>query len=68
MGVGVWGFLLFCRCWYLFHFTVAVASSFRWIVDNELLRKNHLTCPDDYITDKIPVTRQLKGNLKLGII
>uniref|UniRef100_A0A8B9N4Y7 DLEC1 cilia and flagella associated protein n=1 Tax=Accipiter nisus TaxID=211598 RepID=A0A8B9N4Y7_9AVES len=37
-----------------------VASSFRWIVDNELLRKNHLTCPDDYITDKLPVTRAPK--------
>ncbi|KAK4827910.1 hypothetical protein QYF61_022333 [Mycteria americana] len=40
----------------------SVASSFRWIVDNELLRKNHLTCPDDYITDKLPVTRAPKGN------
>uniref|UniRef100_A0A8C4U7X1 DLEC1 cilia and flagella associated protein n=1 Tax=Falco tinnunculus TaxID=100819 RepID=A0A8C4U7X1_FALTI len=37
-----------------------VASSFRWIVDNELLRKNNLTCPDDYITDKLPVTRDSK--------
>ncbi|XP_071889969.1 deleted in lung and esophageal cancer protein 1 isoform X2 [Anas platyrhynchos] len=43
-----------------------VASSFRWIVDNELLRKNHLTCPDDYITDKLPVTRAPKGKTEPG--
>ncbi|XP_021244314.1 deleted in lung and esophageal cancer protein 1 isoform X2 [Numida meleagris] len=45
-----------------------VASSFRWIVDNELLRKNHLTCPDDYITDKLPVTRAPKGKAEPGYI
>ncbi|KAM6104665.1 deleted in lung and esophageal cancer protein 1 [Theristicus caerulescens] len=45
-----------------------VASSFRWIVDNELLRKNHLTCPDDYITDKLPVTRAPKGKSEPGYI
>ncbi|XP_040446900.1 deleted in lung and esophageal cancer protein 1 [Falco naumanni] len=43
-----------------------VASSFRWIVDNELLRKNNLTCPDDYITDKLPVTRAPKGKSEPG--
>uniref|UniRef100_A0A669QRK1 DLEC1 cilia and flagella associated protein n=1 Tax=Phasianus colchicus TaxID=9054 RepID=A0A669QRK1_PHACC len=45
-----------------------VASSFRWIVDNELLRKNHLTCPDDYITDKLPVTRAPKGKPEPGYV
>uniref|UniRef100_A0A8C0HLL6 DLEC1 cilia and flagella associated protein n=1 Tax=Buteo japonicus TaxID=224669 RepID=A0A8C0HLL6_9AVES len=45
-----------------------VASSFRWIVDNELLRKNHLICPDDYITDKLPVTRAPKGKSEPGYI
>uniref|UniRef100_A0A8B9CTL9 DLEC1 cilia and flagella associated protein n=1 Tax=Anser brachyrhynchus TaxID=132585 RepID=A0A8B9CTL9_9AVES len=50
----------------VFCFTVVVASSFRWIVDNELLRKNHLTCPDDYITDKLPVTRAPKGNFYIS--
>uniref|UniRef100_A0A8C0FEC2 DLEC1 cilia and flagella associated protein n=1 Tax=Bubo bubo TaxID=30461 RepID=A0A8C0FEC2_BUBBB len=45
-----------------------VTSSFRWIVDNELLRKNHLTCPDDYITDKLPVTRAPKGKSEPGYI
>eukprot|EP00076_Gallus_gallus_P007092 XP_003640722.2 deleted in lung and esophageal cancer protein 1 [Gallus gallus] len=45
-----------------------VASSFRWIVDNELLRKNHLTCPDDYITDKLPVTRAPKGKAEPGYV
>ncbi|XP_074013742.1 deleted in lung and esophageal cancer protein 1 [Numenius arquata] len=46
----------------------SVASSFRWIVNNELLRKNHLTCPDDYITDKLPVTRAPKGKSEPGYI
>ncbi|XP_063180397.1 deleted in lung and esophageal cancer protein 1 [Chroicocephalus ridibundus] len=46
----------------------SVASSFRWIVDNELLRKNHLTCPDGYITDKLPVTRAPKGKTEPGYI
>uniref|UniRef100_A0A663M6G7 DLEC1 cilia and flagella associated protein n=1 Tax=Athene cunicularia TaxID=194338 RepID=A0A663M6G7_ATHCN len=45
-----------------------VASSFRWIVDNDLLRKNSLTCPDDYITDKLPVTRAPKGKPEPGYI
>ncbi|XP_072184617.1 deleted in lung and esophageal cancer protein 1 [Excalfactoria chinensis] len=45
-----------------------VASSFRWIVDNELLRKNHLTCPDDYITDKVPVTRAPKAKSEPGYL
>ncbi|XP_008500453.2 deleted in lung and esophageal cancer protein 1 [Calypte anna] len=46
----------------------SVPSSFRWIVDNELLRKNHLTCPDDYITDKLPVTTAPKGKSEPGYL
>uniref|UniRef100_A0A8C3Q4C2 Deleted in lung and esophageal cancer protein 1 Ig-like domain-containing protein n=1 Tax=Geospiza parvula TaxID=87175 RepID=A0A8C3Q4C2_GEOPR len=37
-----------------------VASSFRWIVDNELLRKNNLICPEDYITEKLPLAKAPK--------
>ncbi|KAM6314877.1 LOW QUALITY PROTEIN: deleted in lung and esophageal cancer protein 1 [Aegotheles albertisi] len=51
-----------------FHQMGSVASSFRWIVDNKLLRKNHLTCPDDYITDTVPVTRAPRGKLKPGYL
>ncbi|XP_071661470.1 deleted in lung and esophageal cancer protein 1 isoform X2 [Patagioenas fasciata] len=46
----------------------SVPSSFRWIVDNELLRKHHLTCPDDYITDKSPVTRAPRGKSEPGYL
>ncbi|KAM6117322.1 LOW QUALITY PROTEIN: deleted in lung and esophageal cancer protein 1-like [Pterocles gutturalis] len=45
-----------------------VPSSFRWIVDNELLRKNNLICPDDYIIDKLPVTRAPKGRSEPGYV
>ncbi|XP_071416735.1 deleted in lung and esophageal cancer protein 1 [Pithys albifrons albifrons] len=45
-----------------------VASSFRWIVDNELLRKNNLICPDDYITEKLPPTRAPKGKSEPGYL
>ncbi|XP_069715340.1 deleted in lung and esophageal cancer protein 1 [Phaenicophaeus curvirostris] len=43
-----------------------VASSFMWMVDNELLRKNHLTCPGDYITDKLPLAKAPKGKSEPG--
>uniref|UniRef100_A0A8C5S5G0 DLEC1 cilia and flagella associated protein n=1 Tax=Laticauda laticaudata TaxID=8630 RepID=A0A8C5S5G0_LATLA len=33
-----------------------VKSTFRWCVDGALLKKHHLICPDDYITDPILVT------------
>lgn len=39
-----------------------MASSFRWIVDNELLRKHNLICPEDYITEKLPLAKAPKGN------
>ncbi|XP_062426838.1 deleted in lung and esophageal cancer protein 1 [Rhea pennata] len=45
-----------------------VASSFRWIVDNELLRKYHFACPEDYITDRLPVTRAPKGKSEPGYV
>uniref|UniRef100_A0A8D2N5X9 HYDIN/VesB/CFA65-like Ig-like domain-containing protein n=1 Tax=Zonotrichia albicollis TaxID=44394 RepID=A0A8D2N5X9_ZONAL len=38
-----------------------MASSFRWIVNNELLRKNNLICPEDYITEKLPLAKAPKG-------
>ncbi|XP_041344774.1 deleted in lung and esophageal cancer protein 1 [Pyrgilauda ruficollis] len=45
-----------------------VASSFRWIVDNELLRKNNLICPEDYITEKLPVAKAPKGESEPGYL
>uniref|UniRef100_A0A8D2PYW9 DLEC1 cilia and flagella associated protein n=1 Tax=Zosterops lateralis melanops TaxID=1220523 RepID=A0A8D2PYW9_ZOSLA len=42
-----------------------VASSFRWIVDTELLRKNNLICPEDYITEKLPLAKAPKIKSKL---
>uniref|UniRef100_A0A8C9MV17 DLEC1 cilia and flagella associated protein n=1 Tax=Serinus canaria TaxID=9135 RepID=A0A8C9MV17_SERCA len=41
-----------------------LASSFRWIVDNELLRKNNLICPEDYITEKLPLAKAPKASQK----
>ncbi|KYO47006.1 deleted in lung and esophageal cancer protein 1 isoform B [Alligator mississippiensis] len=38
-----------------------VKSSFRWFVDDELLKKHHLICPGDYIADRTPITRAPKG-------
>uniref|UniRef100_A0A8B9EX88 DLEC1 cilia and flagella associated protein n=1 Tax=Amazona collaria TaxID=241587 RepID=A0A8B9EX88_9PSIT len=40
----------------------AEKSEVLWIVDNELLRKNNLICPEDYITDKFPPTRAPKDH------
>uniref|UniRef100_A0A8C3NZ94 DLEC1 cilia and flagella associated protein n=1 Tax=Cyanoderma ruficeps TaxID=181631 RepID=A0A8C3NZ94_9PASS len=31
-----------------------------WIVDNELLRKHNLICPEDYITEKLPLAKAPK--------
>ncbi|XP_064495177.1 deleted in lung and esophageal cancer protein 1 isoform X1 [Pseudopipra pipra] len=45
-----------------------VASSFRRILDNELLRKNNLICPDDYITEKLPLTKAPKGKSEPGYL
>ncbi|KAG9476528.1 hypothetical protein GDO78_003199 [Eleutherodactylus coqui] len=38
-----------------------VKSYFRWCVDNDLLKKHKLICPEDYITDTQPVTRAPRG-------
>ncbi|XP_077158787.1 deleted in lung and esophageal cancer protein 1 isoform X2 [Paroedura picta] len=37
-----------------------VKSSFRWFVDDELLKKHNLICPGDYITDPVPITHAPK--------
>ncbi|XP_075444055.1 deleted in lung and esophageal cancer protein 1 isoform X2 [Ascaphus truei] len=34
-----------------------VESYFRWCVDNDLLRKHNLICPEDYITELRPITK-----------
>ncbi|XP_037357455.1 deleted in lung and esophageal cancer protein 1 [Talpa occidentalis] len=39
-----------------------VKSIFRWCVDNELLQKHHLICPDDYYSDPAPFCSAPKGN------
>ncbi|XP_056375657.1 deleted in lung and esophageal cancer protein 1 isoform X2 [Hyla sarda] len=38
-----------------------VESYFRWCVDNDLLKKHKLICPEDYITDTQPITRAPRG-------
>nr|XP_058933217.1 deleted in lung and esophageal cancer protein 1 isoform X4 [Kogia breviceps] len=34
---------------------------FRWCVDNELLQKHHLICPNDYYSDTVPFSSEPKG-------
>ncbi|KAM3927972.1 deleted in lung and esophageal cancer protein 1 [Leptodactylus fuscus] len=38
-----------------------VESYFRWCVDNDLLKKHNLICPEDYITDTQTITRAPRG-------
>ncbi|XP_074841264.1 deleted in lung and esophageal cancer protein 1 [Carettochelys insculpta] len=38
-----------------------VKSSFRWCVDNDLLKQHNLICPENYITDRVPITKAPKG-------
>ncbi|KAM4027399.1 deleted in lung and esophageal cancer protein 1 [Anomaloglossus baeobatrachus] len=38
-----------------------VESYFRWCVDNDLLKKHKLICPEDYITDAQAITRAPRG-------
>uniref|UniRef100_A0A452FIH2 DLEC1 cilia and flagella associated protein n=1 Tax=Capra hircus TaxID=9925 RepID=A0A452FIH2_CAPHI len=38
-----------------------VKTIFRWCVDNELLRKHHLICPNDYYSDSVPFCSAPKG-------
>uniref|UniRef100_A0A8D2LHT7 DLEC1 cilia and flagella associated protein n=1 Tax=Varanus komodoensis TaxID=61221 RepID=A0A8D2LHT7_VARKO len=40
-----------------------VKSTFRWCVDNELLKKHDLISPQDYILDPPLITRAPKGNI-----
>ncbi|XP_053571638.1 LOW QUALITY PROTEIN: deleted in lung and esophageal cancer protein 1 [Bombina bombina] len=39
-----------------------VDSYFRWCVDNDIIRKCKLVCPEDYITDTCPVTKSARRN------
>ncbi|KAM5233383.1 deleted in lung and esophageal cancer protein 1 isoform 2-T2 [Hipposideros larvatus] len=43
-----------------------VKTVFRWPVDNELLQKHHLICPDDYYRDTVPFCSAPKGTLVPG--
>nr|XP_056713113.1 deleted in lung and esophageal cancer protein 1 [Euleptes europaea] len=45
-----------------------VKSSFRWCVDDELLKKHDLICPGDYIMDPIPITRAPKEKSEPGYL
>ncbi|XP_026943905.1 deleted in lung and esophageal cancer protein 1 isoform X4 [Sagmatias obliquidens] len=38
-----------------------VKTIFRWCVDNELLQKHHLICPNDYYSDTVPFCSAPKG-------
>ncbi|XP_059966372.1 deleted in lung and esophageal cancer protein 1 isoform X3 [Mesoplodon densirostris] len=38
-----------------------VKTIFRWCVDNELLQKHHLICPNDYYSDPVPFCSAPKG-------
>ncbi|XP_068413976.1 deleted in lung and esophageal cancer protein 1 isoform X2 [Eschrichtius robustus] len=38
-----------------------VKTVFRWCVDNELLQKHHLICPNDYYSDTVPFCSAPKG-------
>ncbi|XP_045153607.1 deleted in lung and esophageal cancer protein 1 [Echinops telfairi] len=40
-----------------------VNSTLRWCVDNELLRKHHLICPEDYYSDTVPFCSAPKGSI-----
>ncbi|KAL7976457.1 hypothetical protein Chor_008406 [Crotalus horridus] len=43
-------------------------STFRWCVDSALLKKHHLICPDDYITDPVLVTHAPKDVSEPGYL
>ncbi|XP_054451839.1 deleted in lung and esophageal cancer protein 1 [Pteronotus mesoamericanus] len=45
-----------------------VESVFRWCVDNKLLQKHHLICPDDYFSDMVPFCSAPKGNFVPGYL
>ncbi|XP_026534679.1 deleted in lung and esophageal cancer protein 1 [Notechis scutatus] len=46
----------------------SVKSTFRWCVDGDLLKKHHLICPDDYITDPVLVTHAPKDVSEPGYL
>ncbi|KAM6452904.1 deleted in lung and esophageal cancer protein 1 [Liasis olivaceus] len=46
----------------------SVKSTFRWCVDDALLKKHHLICPEDYITDPVVVTRAPKDISEPGYL
>ncbi|XP_029139257.1 deleted in lung and esophageal cancer protein 1 [Protobothrops mucrosquamatus] len=46
----------------------SVKSTFRWCVDGALLKKHHLICPDDYITDPVLVTHAPKDFSEPGYL
>uniref|UniRef100_A0A670ZX22 DLEC1 cilia and flagella associated protein n=1 Tax=Pseudonaja textilis TaxID=8673 RepID=A0A670ZX22_PSETE len=43
-------------------------STFRWCVDGDLLKKHHLICPDDYITDPMLVTHKGPSGIERQIL
>ncbi|XP_070585983.1 deleted in lung and esophageal cancer protein 1 [Erythrolamprus reginae] len=46
----------------------SVKSTFRWCVDGPLLKKHHLICPDDYITDPVLLTHAPKDLSEPGYL
>ncbi|XP_059520387.1 deleted in lung and esophageal cancer protein 1 isoform X2 [Myotis daubentonii] len=45
-----------------------VKTIFRWCVDNKLLQKHHLICPDDYYSDPVPFCSAPKGSCEPGYL
>nr|KAF6335071.1 DLEC1 cilia and flagella associated protein [Pipistrellus kuhlii] len=45
-----------------------VNTIFRWCVDNKLLQKHHLICPNDYYSDPVPFSPAPKGNREPGYL
>lgn len=45
-----------------------VNTIFRWCVDNKLLQKHHLICPNDYYSDPVPFSPAPKGNQEPGYL
>ncbi|XP_036377314.1 deleted in lung and esophageal cancer protein 1 [Megalops cyprinoides] len=43
-----------------------VKSTFKWCVDNSLLKSNNLICPEDYITEEAPLIKPPRGKLTPG--
>ncbi|KAJ8279540.1 hypothetical protein COCON_G00066060 [Conger conger] len=43
-----------------------VKSTFKWCVDNTLLRSNNLICPEDYITEQAPTIKVTRGKSPPG--